>query len=475
MKLAITFLTILFLSNDVLAQEHIFELKSYNTNRKIRQYNRTPEIYHVTHKETTTVVVKKNERQTKEYKELKNQIARLKKTQEGMNNLPTSVPVQKTYNSVPEIIEQIQKYNESALSYGLKKKYLLKAQQLIDRSELSHLVYADSRIHPDKITKFSSLTKNPLDLKIHLKRVIWDLENTRPILVADANNSAPSVNTDSLAIIKDQLASLEEKLKTTQRYETINNGEKSYTRMAYLLQAKVASPTSLFGTFELEKGDYYVMGYDYKKFKRDELLDAVTMKKYGIKPKQMTFSKAKKLIHNSATNEYYLVSQEFKTLFAYLKPTTALATNRVYKNTPTTVVKKTSYASMSPSKTNPSKKVKPIVTYTHKSRIVEDSNFGKTKATLDSYKKAIKESESLTSKLDDHYKALMDGKMNAKRAKEWKNDIIKAEKLHQNIVTMTGKSPKSIKQFNEDMDPKYIDNYYDFSKALSSAKRVSGY
>ena len=449
----------------LLSQEKKFVLKSHTTEEKLQTLDKEPTLFHVTEREITTSVKAQEVKESEKYLEVKRELSLLEFEYLG-DIEPEEVIELKKFNSIPRIIEQLESFNNSTLNFTLKKNYLIEAQQLIAESNLTYLTYADDKINTRSAPAFSIIKKDPMDLKIHLKRIIWDLEKKAPIMLTEevANN------TESTSIpinVQKDIDSLRNELTTIQRYITVKNIDESYTRKVFMLQAKVSHTGSLTGTFVEVADSYYVMGYDYQKFKRNELISYSLMKKEGLTGKQMEFKEAKRLIRHTGTNEHYLVPSDFRVQFEYIET----------EPNPDVVEVAPRKPPVKSLPSQPASQPRSVVTYKQTSKFVKNPALSTTRADEPSavYTKAIAASKTLTIKLENHREALLKGKMSSKRAVSWKNDIEQAEALQKKILALTNSSGKSIKQLSKTVNPQFVNNYNDFSKALNRAKQFSGY
>ena len=80
------------------------------------------------------------------------------------------------YSEVIEIKKLVESFLNSTKPYEIKKSKLIKAQKLALQHNVNELIYADSQINSQFKSKFFVLQLNKVDLKVHLKKISWRLD-----------------------------------------------------------------------------------------------------------------------------------------------------------------------------------------------------------------------------------------------------------------------------------------------------------
>jgi len=119
-----------------------------------------------------------------------------------------------TYNTIDSAKNLINQFIRSTKPYEIKKEKLIKAQLLADNNNLDVLIYADTKINAKNKSKFFVLKLNSLDLKVHLKKIVWKIES---------KNKKPDIKTPSSP---EKASELRKKLKTVNPYKYINGPSK---------------------------------------------------------------------------------------------------------------------------------------------------------------------------------------------------------------------------------------------------------
>lgn len=203
-------------------------------------------------------------------------------------------------HEIGKIKKNINKFLTSKDVYDAKKEMLIDAQKISNKYSLGYLIYADSQINKDYKSKFFVLSHNKLDLKIHLKKLLWKI---------DSNKNYPAAKVDN-SLENNRLKQAREKFKSTKKYEIIQgkSNVRSYNVLT-LGKDVINSEEQISGHFE-SLGEFYVVtaGNGYKS---EQLVPAKEVKAKKIKKENFVFEIPIVLIQHSITKSTYVVSPGF--------------------------------------------------------------------------------------------------------------------------------------------------------------------
>jgi len=204
-----------------------------------------------------------------------------------------------TYNTINSAKNLINQFIKSTKPYEIKKEKLIKAQLLADNNNLDVLIYADTKINAKNKSKFFVLKLNSLDLKVHLKKIVWKIES---------KNKKPDIKTPSSP---EKASELRKKLKTVNPYKYINGPSKLRDMSTLALGNEIKSPENIInGTFN-NLGEYYVILKKINNQTFEQLISIDKVKSMDSKKLNFVFDITATLIQKTDNNKLYLVASGF--------------------------------------------------------------------------------------------------------------------------------------------------------------------
>ena len=167
--------------------------------------------------------------------------------------------------------------------------------------------YADSEINPKLKSKFFVLSMNKMDLKIHLKKVIWKMDAVKP----EPENSNELQN-ENLKVAR-------EKLQSTNKYEVIKNGPSTESYNVLALGTDVVEPEKKVSGYFKVLGEYYVVNSEKEGTNIEELVTVKEAQKKKVKEEDLVFAISVMLIQNIVDKTKYVVSPGFIDQYALNK------------------------------------------------------------------------------------------------------------------------------------------------------------
>lgn len=312
MKRKITILLIL-VSFVISAQKSTYELDPVHTNRKLKNFKKTPFLYAVSYRKVN-FNSGGGERKiiNRDYVRLEKEIEELKEKQYTNEEIMINDQLHKKeeIESIPNLIKR---FLESGEAYDDKKNLLKEAQNLAIKYNVAETIYADEALNVKDHAKFKLLALNKFDLKIHLKKILWKLD--------ELNVSKPELEAgktiDEVSPIALELELLEGKLLETNKYVTIKLKAKSTNRQALLLSREIPSANKLQGEF-WPLGVFYIIKKDFKnRYKKGEIISSKVVRDEALKDLNIVGS-PKLLFKNKISKATFISEVNFLKNFAFM-------------------------------------------------------------------------------------------------------------------------------------------------------------
>ncbi len=304
MKKSNIFIAVFFLSISLIAQKNVYEFHSNNTKVRMKKNNNFPMIYSVMN---TSFEIKKRAKARKvisqEYKNLNVEIESVVK-----DSISSGLKYQKStekLEALKKINTLISEYIGSSKPYELKVNKLVAAQKMADTYNLNQFIYADENLHPEKKAKFFILKLNSLDLKVHLKKITWELDKK----VKNFKQAPKDQEADS------KLKMLREKLKKTSKYQYIKQPFKVHVEEGLALDSSISDPTIIVGVFEKVK-DCYVLNKTYGIYQKGRIVSVDEAVKGKVPNNYFVDGSLKKLISDVDSDKMYVVENDFLNKYA---------------------------------------------------------------------------------------------------------------------------------------------------------------
>jgi len=297
----------LIIANVATAQKReYYDMEPKHTLRKLRENKLSPKVYAVSmQKFNLTAKAKKRKVLNKDYAVLDTEIKSL---------MADSIKAEKAYQSkvrafaeVSKIKTLIEGFLNSAKPYELKKEDLIEAQNLADAHGVKELIYADSNVNSSQKSKFFILQLNKLDLKVHLRKITWRLDQM------DLVNPVKKPT----SLLDQRLKDFRKRKNGIRKYNYITSTPKKVSKNK--LAINNGTPRSLgdlSGKYT-KGGLYHVVLSDYKLlFKKGMLITPEEAKKYKLEetgyvgPIQM-------LITEESTKKDFVTERTFLNAYAF--------------------------------------------------------------------------------------------------------------------------------------------------------------
>ena len=300
------FLTIavLLLQNVYGQQVAFFDMEPMHTLRKLKEYKQSPLVYSVSEKQIKfTTPGKKTRVLNKNYKEIETQIISLEN-----DSIQKEESFQLRLNKfakVSKIKVLINEFLGSTKPFEVKKSKLITAQKLAHANRINELIYADNSINTALKSKFFVLKLNKLDLKVHLKKVTWRLDQMN--LVEPSRKPSTLLDT--------RLKDLRAKKSSLKQYNYIAT-KPTVSVKNILVTNQLLNSNLLEGTFK-QVGAFYIIQNDYNKnLKKGQVVTPKLVAKLGLDkkgfvgPKQVLFQDAK-------SKKQYITESNFLERYAF--------------------------------------------------------------------------------------------------------------------------------------------------------------
>lgn len=298
-------ITMLLLQNLYGQQSAFFDLEPKHTQRKLKEYKQSPQVYAVNERQlkfTTSVAKKRIKNQ--EYEVLESEITSLE-NDSIQREMKYQFELGK-FSQVSKIKILINDFLSSTKPYELKKEKLITAQKLAQSNNVNELIYADKSINTELKNKFFVLQLNKLDLKVHLKKVTRRLDQID--LVKPSRK--PS------ALIDQRLKDLRTRKRGVKQYNYLASKPKTVLKNGLITTNKIDNIGLLEGQFK-QVGFYYVLKNNFKlNFKKGQLISAGDVAKFNLDKKGYV-GPSQVLFQNVKTKNKYITQSNFLNRYAF--------------------------------------------------------------------------------------------------------------------------------------------------------------
>lgn len=232
-----------------------------------------------------------------EYKQVSAMVSKAEKEYEDAK--AKNALINKQNVELNTLLKNVNTFLQSKDVFDSKKQLLIDAQKISDKYKLGHLLYADANINTKYKSKFFVLSRNKLNLKIYLKKLIVKLKaSIKPVKSIDNSEQ------------ERRLKSVKERLKRTKKYYYIKSaGEATVNRYAEMsLGKRVYKPENVIVGRYIGMGEYYLIEGNDTDIDMVSVSDA-KMKK--IKKEDFIFQKKFTVLKDQYSNKSYLVINDF--------------------------------------------------------------------------------------------------------------------------------------------------------------------
>lgn len=263
----------------------------------------TPSVFMVENKEYKKTTKTSSKRISQAYKDAV-QAVKIAEKDSVNAALKTATRLEKS-NQIVRLRNYIDDFLKSNEPYDLKKQVLKNAQKISTKYSLGYLLYADSEFNSHFKSKFVVLSMDKLDLKVHLNKIIWDMDK----------NQKSEPESSSLDIENSKLAEAREHLVKVNKFEIIEGDKNAGGYNVLTLGKDVINPEKeIYGHYET-LGEYYVVT-GVEEYKPEQLVPAEEVERMQIKKENFVFEIPVILIQHSITKSNYLVSPGFLNQYA---------------------------------------------------------------------------------------------------------------------------------------------------------------
>lgn len=278
-------------------QYNTYEFKEVLNTLITEKRNEAPIVFKVNKTNISTATKSKKKVETKLYKELNLELQEILKDSIKMaENNQQKTDSYKNMNTAKEYINQ---FISSAEPFEVKKEKLIKAQKIVDRSNLDLLIYSDEKINPENKSKFFILKIKSLDLKVHLKKIVWQIEskNKKPVVKKPFES--------------EKAKEVRKKLKSIKRYEFIDGPMRSKKISTLALGEEITRPDDIIDGVFKNRGEYYVIAKKTNNRVVEQLVSVEKIKSMDSKSYSLVFDITATLIQKLEDNSQYLVASGF--------------------------------------------------------------------------------------------------------------------------------------------------------------------
>ncbi len=265
----------------------------------LAQKNKVSDAYHLKKVNTQKQTKKTIKRKSKKHDILKVKIDSLEQVEIAFNAV--YFKELETYNTIQSIVNNINSFLSSPKSYEAKKHILLAAQKKAITHNIQELIYADTKINTQNRSKYLVLSLNPIELKIHLRRVASaiKLKNTKPV-----ENLYDTTYLDELRA---------ELSNTNSFYYTKVNGKTKKISRIYK-DKKVIDYSHLSGRFKKVNDCYIVLKNFKNKLFKNQIINLEQFENLNLNSSFISL-KEFSIILNTVTKKKYLVAKNFLTTY----------------------------------------------------------------------------------------------------------------------------------------------------------------
>ena len=199
-------------------------------------------------------------------------------------------------NEIAKVKNNINAFLKSTDDFQAKKHLLIEAQKISNKYGKNYLIYADAEINTANKSKFFVLSKNKLDLKIHLKRLLPKIN------ITSTNNNDIASSSKENADVLNRLKLAKNKLRNTEKY-TITPGTTTINK-----SSELKLDTFVFKPEDIIIGNFSNLGKHYisNNTKGSKVLTPEDIKKSGADNNEPLI-----LIQNNTTKALYMVVPDY--------------------------------------------------------------------------------------------------------------------------------------------------------------------
>lgn len=355
------------------------------------------------------------------------------------------------YEKSQSIIEYIDLFINSNLSYKKKSIYLIEAQKKAMEMSLNYLIYADKDLNSDNRKKFSSIRKN--SLVIHLQNIKIDISRENYF--------------KTNAKIFTELKEMREELKDIKEFKKYKEKIGSREIKVLVAENKINDYEKISGNF-VDKGKYILINKSGDEYTVNQLVHIDSLKLENEEKIMNEYGSIYTLLENVQKNYLFYCDSNFLYDFGFDQE--LLENSKLYNENgfPTFFEGKILYIK----KNNQKLKVTQDIIVN-----VRNSNFNYINQMLSSvrtFKELITQAEPLIEKLSNHFSAHQNFTMTDKRLALWKNDTQKGINIMKKIQNLKGNEPDVNNYFLEKIDAITTNKYIEFLEVLNGTKIVLG-
>lgn len=297
----------LIIANIATAQKtEYYDMEPKHTLRKLRENNRNPKVYPVSMKHfNLTAKAKKRRIPNKDYAVLETEIKGLMEDSIAAENAHQSKI--RDFAEVSKIKTLIEGFLTSGKPYELKKNDLIEAQNLADTHGVKELIYADAQVNSAQKSKFFVLQLNKLDLKVHLRKVTWRLDQMD---LVDPVRKPTS-------LLDQRLKDFRKKRSGVKKYNYVTSTPKKVSKNILAVSDNSSRSLGDLSGKYTKKGLYHVVISDYKQlFKKGMLISLDDAKKYKLEESGYV-GPIQLLIREEASKKDFVTERTFLNAYAF--------------------------------------------------------------------------------------------------------------------------------------------------------------
>lgn len=223
-----------------------------------------------------------------------------------------------TYHKKNEIKQLINEYLNSKETFSQKKEKLISAQLLAQKINLDWLIYADDQINIANKSKFFVLKLNHLDLKVHLKKLVWKIDET---------NKRPTIEKPKL-FTPEKVNSLRNQLNNTKPHQYIKGPTKPKKTSVLALGTEITNPDGIINGMFKNMGEYNVILKKINGKTVEQLISVKKVARLNRKKLNFVFDITATLLQKVSDNKLYLTANGFIDEYSLTK----LSDQKKFKN-----------------------------------------------------------------------------------------------------------------------------------------------
>lgn len=297
-------------------QYSYFEFESKLNSLITKKKNEAPIVFEIVKKNITVNKSTQKKVDNPEYQNINIELRKL------LNDSIQTAQINKnkldTYNQKNKIKELLNKYLVSKEGFSIKKQKLIDAQLIAKKMNLNWLIYADDKINTTNKSKFFVLKLNHLDLKVHLKKIVWKInsENKKPIIESPKLYTPKKVNT------------LRDQLNITKPYKYIKGPIKPQRTRVLALGTEITNPDGIINGMFKNLGEYYVIQKKIKGKLLEQLISVEKVARLNSKKLNFVFDITATLLQKVSDQKLYLTASGFIDEYSLTK----LSDQKKFKN-----------------------------------------------------------------------------------------------------------------------------------------------